>query len=110
MNGYKLLEDATRLLGFEQLDERVKIVGLQFIAAVFEEMGYAIPKSLSERLPLLGDGERMTALYGIAMHIANISGEGDMRAAFSETYNRRKATAKGRKDRVKNSIFKGEGL
>ncbi len=110
MNGYKLLEQAVRLLGRQQLDENLKIIGLTLLSAVAEEMGYAMPESLSEKVPFVGQSERMTALYGLAMLIANASGETDMRAAFSQEYNRRLSAVKGRRVVVKDRIFRGDEL
>ncbi len=110
MNGYNLLQQAVRLLGREQLDENLKIIGLELLSAVAEDMGYIPPKSLSEKPPFVGESDRMTALYGLAMLIANASGEEDMRAAFSDIYGRRLSGAKGRTLKVKDRIFGREDL
>ncbi len=110
MNGYKLLEEAIRLLGREQLDENVKIIGLPIVSAIAEDMGYLPPKSLLEKPPFLGESDRMTAVYGVAMLIANASGEEDMRAAFSDIYSRRLSLVKGRTMKVKDRIFWGEDI
>ena len=38
MNGYKLLEDAARLIGLESADENLKIIGLPIVNAVLAEL------------------------------------------------------------------------
>ena len=110
MNGYKLLEQAVRLLGREQLDENVKIIGLELLAAVSEDMGYMPPESLLEKPPFLGESDRMTAVYGLATLLANAWGEEDMRSAFSEIYNRRLSAVRGRTVKIKDRIFWGNDL
>ncbi len=110
MNGYNLLEQAARLTGLEQLDEKLKITGLVYLTAVSEEMGYVPPKSLSENLPFIGETDRGTALFGLAMFIANAVGEENMRQAFCETYNHRLRLTKNRMTRVRERMFRGEGL
>ena len=110
MNGYKLLERAVRLFGCEQLDENIKIIGLELVSAVAEEMGYMPPESLSERPPFIGEEETATAVYGLAMLIANAGGDASAALNFSDTYNRRLSARKNRNDKVKEKLFSGEEL
>lgn len=107
MTGYEILERALRLTGREQLDENMKIIGLQFLSAILEEMGYRQPESLSHKVSVIGQSDIQTAVYGLSMLIANSMGDGEQRLAFSEIYNRRLAGIKSRTDRVKDRIFGG---
>ena len=109
MNGYKLLERAARLLGYEQLDENLKIIGLELVSAVAEEMGYMPPKSLSEKPPFIGEEETRTAIYGLSMLIANAVRD-EAALSFSDIYNRRLSARKNRTERVKEKLFLGEDL
>ncbi len=110
MNGYKLLERAVRLLGCEQLDENLKIIGHELLSAVAEEMGYMPPESLSEKPPFIGEEETRTAIYGLAMLIANAGGDSSAALNFSDIYNRRLSGRRNRTDRVKEKLFWGEEL
>lgn len=85
MNGYKLLEDAARLIGLETADENLKIIGLPIVNAVLTERGYAEISSLSEKVGI-SSGRACSALrFGVAALVAGALGD-----TVAESYAKRK--------------------
>lgn len=109
MNGYRLLDDACRLLGLERADDSVKIMGRPIINAVLCELGFAPLSSLSEPVGVLSPKAEQALLFGTAMLIANATGDETGRNSMSQIYSQKRAALKGRISAVKNR-FPGGGV
>lgn len=108
MNGYKVLEEASKLQGISKLDENIKIIGLSLINAVLLEMGFAELESLSHPIGLPSTAHRSALIAGVAMFIANAVGDDETRNAFSDDYNKKLAKINSTTGRVRDTMPKGE--
>lgn len=108
MNGYKLLDDACRLLGLEGADDNVKIIGRPLVNAILGELGFAPIDSLSELVGVLSSRAEQALLFGTAMLIAGATGDETGKNTMSELYGRKRAALKGRISSVK-ARFPGGG-
>lgn len=108
MNGYDVLTHAARLVGITQQDETVRIMGLSFVNAIMNDMGFAGLVSLSEAVGVPSEDGRQTLILGVAMLMANAFGDADGRAAMEELYSRRLAKKESGISFVKDRLPKGE--
>lgn len=108
MNGYKLLTDAARLIGIVETDEELRIIGLPLINTVISELGFVPITSLSESVGISSPSATQALLFGTAMLICNALGDEEGRYAMSQIYSAKRAAIKGRVDRIRDTIPKGD--
>lgn len=108
MNGYKILEDAARLLGLSGLDENLKIIGLPLLNEIITELGFIPVSSLSDFIGI-SSAKYLSALrFGVATLVANALGDYDSRNAMSKIYTAKLSEVKCKVERVRNVIPGGE--
>lgn len=108
MNGYKLLEDAARLIGLETADENLKIIGLPLVNAVITELGYTGIDSLSEKIGISSDKTCHALKFGVASLIANATGDTVASGTMREMYLSMYSKLSSRVERVRDVLPKGE--
>jgi hypothetical protein len=108
MNGYDVLTNSARLIGIKHQDETIKIMGLSFVNAILNEMGFAGLSSLSEAVGVSGEGAEQTLIFGTAMLMANAFGDADGRRAMAELYTRRIAKNGSGIALIRDKLPKGE--
>lgn len=107
MNGYKVIEDAARLTGIEQIEEHLKIIGLPLVNAILEELDLTELASLSDEVGALQPSVRQALLFGVAMLICNATGNEEGRYAMSQIYSLKLSGIKGRTQRVRDVMPRG---
>ncbi len=108
MNGYELLINSTRLIGINEPDENLKIIGLPLINAVIEELGFLPLSSLAENTGISSPDHRQALTFGTAMLICNALGDESGRNAMSQLYSRKLAKINGKNHRVRDVLPKGD--
>ena len=96
MTGREVLEQAAGLLGYGQPSDWGDSRGLLFVNIIAQELwdytgeeGYLPVSSPDEPLPPLAREQALP--FGVAMLLAQASGDGDNQALYGELYDRRRA-------------------
>lgn len=108
MNGYKLLEDAARLIGLEAVDENLKIIGLSIVNSVITELGYAEISSLYEKIGISSKRVCTALRFGVASLIASARGDSENGAVMNEKFTAHYTRLNSRIEKVRDVLPKGE--
>lgn len=108
MNGYKVLEEAAKLLGLSSVDENLKIIGLPLVNEILIDLGFAPLSSLYEKVGISSEKMLSALRFGVSALVAGAQGDFDSRESMSATYTAKKAELKNHISRVKNVIPGGE--
>jgi hypothetical protein len=108
MTGYGLLTEGLRLMGIGEMDENIKIIGLTLVNTVICDLGFAPIGSLSENIGISSGDAVQTLIFGVATLICNAMGDTDGRNAMSGIYSQKLAAYKGRINKVRDVMPKGE--
>lgn len=108
MNGYKLISDASKMIGMEIIDEKLKIIGLPIVNAVLEELGFCPLKTLSDGVGVYSRPARQALVFGTAMLICNALGDDEGRASMSGLYNQKLSLLRGSVAKVRDTQPKGD--
>lgn len=106
MNGYKLLEDAARLIGLESADENLKIIGLPIVNAVLAERGFAEISSLSGKIGISSERVCTVLRFGVATLIAGALGDTSAEAFAKRNYREHLAKLPSNIKRVRDVLPK----
>lgn len=108
MNGYKLLTEAARLIGLEDADENLKIIGLPIVNSVITELGYAEILSLSEKIGISSKKVCLALRFGVASLIAGAIGDSVARDFAQQKYKEQKTRLACRIEKVRDVLPKGD--
>ncbi len=108
MNGYKLLEDAARLIGLETADENLKIIGLPLVNAVITELGFMEISSLSEKIGISSVKVCTALRFGVAALIAGALGDSAAEAFANRKYREHYTKLTSSIQKVRDVLPKGD--
>ena len=108
MNGYKLLDEAAKLLGMDWADENIKIIGLPLVNEIICELGFMPISSLSERIGIASPTVCSALRFGVATLIANAIGDLPSRNSLSQIYAQKYSKIASKIDKVRDIFPRGE--
>lgn len=108
MNGYKLIQDAARLIGLEGADENLKIIGLPLVNEIITELGYLPLSSLSDKIGISYPAACSALRFGVAALIANALGDEEAKDTMYQMYSKKYSRLTSKIERVKDVMPKGE--
>lgn len=108
MNGYKLLEDAAKLLGLDRADDNMKIIGLPLVNEIITELGFVPIDSLSEKIGTASPAVCSAMRFGVAALMANAVGDTVLYNTLAQTFNQKRSTLASKIEKVRDVLPRGE--
>lgn len=108
MNGYRLLDEAARLIGLESADENIKIIGFSLVNEIITELGFVPLSSLSEKIGISSYAACSALRFGVAALIANAIGDEEAKNTMYQLYLKKYSRLTSKIERVKDVMPKGE--